>query len=150
MRKKVFFLGLIIMLTSCMAESNNMSPLTSSLSGEEFIEYGDMMTEINNDLDKNVYASEISKITTSFPNTSNKNFNEKVSLLKYEIQYYLEVNDNPTLELSARKKVFSTYKKIQGLIKDLPEDEKELIKIHLVKIKTNLTKLKGNLSYNQP
>lgn len=144
MKKNVIFLSLgFMMFASCMTESNNLSPLTSNLSDKRLMDY-DVVEDTNNKLNKNVYASEISKITTSFPDTSNDKLNEKVSLLKYEIQYYLEVNSNPNLELSARKKMVSTYKKIQSLIKDLPEEEREIVKIHLVKIKTNLTKLRAN------
>lgn len=148
MKKRILFLGIcLMMLVSCIAESNNFSPLAGKLNEDSFSDFNDVVIENNAILNKNVYASEISKITTSFPDTSSEKFNHKVDLLKYEIQYYLEVNNHPKLEVSARKKVISTYKKIQGLLKNLPEEEREIVKIHLVKIKTNLTKLTPPTSY---
>lgn len=141
MKKSVLFLNFsLAILTSCMAETNHFSPLTASLSTKSK-EVNNVIKKVENNIDKNVYASEITNLTSSFPKTSNEKFNEKVSLLKFQVRYYLEVNDVPSLEEKAIKNIKSTYKKVQNLMKKLSEEEKELVKIPLVKIKTNITKL---------
>lgn len=141
MKKSVLFLSFsLAVLASCMAESNNFSPLTTSLSANNK-GVDNVIQKVENSVDKTVYASEITNLTSSFPKTSNEKFNEKVSLLKFQTRYYLEVNDVPSLEEKAIKNIKSTYKKVQNLMKKLSEEERELVKIPLVKIKTNITKL---------
>lgn len=143
MKKSVLFLSFsLIILASCMAESNNLSPLTKSFSSSNVSEKN-IVENLENNVNKNVYASEITDLTTSFPKTSNEKFNEKISLLKFQVQYYIEINDVPSLKQKTAKNIKSTYKKVQSLMKKLSEEEKELVKIPLVKIKTNISKLQA-------
>ncbi|PIE50858.1 MAG: hypothetical protein CSA38_01050 [Flavobacteriales bacterium] len=130
-----------------MTEANHHAPLKDSLTIEEMNTEAFSQT-VQNTMKKNVYAGEMTKSVASIPSTSSAELNAKVVLLENQMRAYLEASGDKSLEQKTFEKIKLTYKNIQGLVKKITEQEREQLKVPLVKIKTNITKLEALESEN--
>lgn len=143
MNLKIFFLisfyGLISI--SCATEKPSTSPTRNLLTNISETTPSNINRSISNDLDLMRYSAEI---TNSFANSkpcSNKNINEEVATLKFNVNEYLyAVKEYNTVgKERALYNYEKSYKKIQKLKNKLPEYEQEVLNRLLVNIKTNIT-----------
>lgn len=141
--KRLFFLGVLIIITSCATEKLNFSPLTNNfyseskgLNADKSLKKG---IEIN--IKENVNASEISNLISTFPKFKDPALNDEVTSLKYSLQNYLYAIDanNAGGKNRAVKDFERSYKKIQKLRKNLNKDDDEVLNRYLVRLKTNIT-----------
>jgi hypothetical protein len=152
MKKLLFFGILITTISSCATEKLNLSPLTSNFYSES--KGSDNRTgsgksfEIN--IKKNVNASEISNLISTFPTFKSNSINEEVTSLKYSLQNYLyAIESNNTAGKNRAIKSFErSYKKIQKLRSNLGKDDDEVLNRYLVRLKTNISVIEDSLKGN--
>lgn len=144
---KFTYLLITFFLTSCAAEGYNLSPLSNSLSSDNdgiFLEKGEFS------IDKNINASEISQLITTFPNFKNDAVDSQVSKLKVHLTDYLQAlkANNFIGKQRSLDDIEICYKKIQKLRKFLDIDHNEILNRYLVRIKTNISEIE-TISKNQ-
>lgn len=137
--KRLFFLGILLTITSCATEKLNMSPLSGSFSSDAKSESDEKSISIN--ITENVNASEITNLISTFPKFSNTAVNVEVTNLKYILQNYLYAieSGNMSGKNITIRKLEKSYKSIQKLRKYLKKDEDEVLNRYLVRLKTNVT-----------
>lgn len=141
-------LGLVscILAVSCSVEKVNLSPTSNFLSNamdKKTLSRVPENMETKADFIK--YSSEITNCFHTISTFSDKNTNQEVDALKYNISEYIyAIKEHNTL---GKEKAFyryeTSYKKIQKLKKKLPSDEQEILNRFLVKIKTNVYLIKS-------
>lgn len=151
--KQLFFIGLILILTSsCATEKLNFSPLSNNFYSEAKGSDSDRGAKKSIDINikENVNASEISNLISTFPKFKNPNLNEEVTTLKYSLQNYLYAIDanNIAGKNRAVKDFEKSYKKIQKLRQHLNKDDDEVLNRYLVRIKTNVSVIEDSLKGN--
>ncbi|MEY8758774.1 hypothetical protein [Chryseobacterium tongliaoense] len=151
--KQLFFIGLILILTSsCATEKLNFSPLSNNFYSEAKGSDSDrgVKKSIDINIKENVNASEISNLISTFPKFKNPNLNEEVTTLKYSLQNYLYAIDanNISGKNRAVKDFEKSYKKIQKLRQHLNKDDDEVLNRYLVRIKTNVSVIEDSLKGN--
>lgn len=137
---KFTFLLVTLFLTSCATEGYNLSPLSNSLSSdndEVFIEKSEFS------LDRNINASEISQLVSTFPTFKNDAVDAQVSKLKVHLTDYLQAlkANNTVGKKRSLEDIEVCYKKIQKLRKFLDADYNEILNRYLVRIKTNISEI---------
>lgn len=141
--KRLFFLGVLIIITSCATEKLNFSPLTNNFYSESKGSNTDKSLKkgIEINIKENVNASEISNLISTFPKFKEPALNDEVTSLKYSLQNYLYAIDanNAGGKNRAVKDFERSYKKIQKLRKNLNKDDDEVLNRYLVRLKTNIT-----------
>ena len=144
--KFTFFL-VALFLTSCAAEGYNLSPLSNSLSSDND---GIFLEKSEFSIDKNINASEISQLITTFPNFRNDAVDAQVSKLKVHLTDYLQAlkANNFIGKQRSLDDIEICYKKIQKLRKFLDTDHNEILNRYLVRIKTNISEIE-TISKNQ-
>ncbi|EJL68043.1 hypothetical protein [Chryseobacterium populi] len=151
--KHLFFIGLILILTSsCATEKLNFSPLSNNFYSEAKGSDSDrgVKKSIDINIKENVNASEISNLISTFPKFKNPNLNEEVTTLKYSLQNYLYAIDANNISGKNRsvKDFEKSYKKIQKLRQHLNKDDDEVLNRYLVRIKTNVSVIEDSLKGN--
>ena len=139
--KFTFFLTTLF-LTSCAAEGYNLSPMSNSLSSANegvFVEKNEFS------IDKNINASEISQLITTFPNFKNDAVDAQVAKLKVHLTDYLQALKayNVAGKERSLEDIEVCYKKIQKLRKFLDADHNEVLNRYLVRIKTNISEIEA-------
>lgn len=142
--KNIFFLGaLSAILCSCASEKYQSSPLTFNLNRESAETDNSRIS--GNTVAKNVYASEITNLISSFPKFRNDAVNKEIIQLKISLQDYLYAIES--YNLNAKSKAFrnfeKSYKNIQALRRYLSPDENMVVNRYLVRLKTNLSALES-------
>lgn len=141
--KRLFFLGVLLIITSCATEKLNFSPLTNNFYSESKGSNADKSLKkgIEINIKENVNASEISNLIATFPKFKDPALNDEVTSLKYSLQNYLYAIDanNAGGKNRAVKDFERSYKKIQKLRKNLNKDDDEVLNRYLVRLKTNIT-----------
>lgn len=144
MMKKILFSALIICftLTNCAVEKFNMSPLNSTITGNDS---GSLESRLGKAMQNNVNAAEITNLISTFPKFRNDGVNLEVSRLKQHLQNYLYAYGAYDINGKNRnlREIERTYKKIQRLRQYLNKDEDEIINRYLVRLKTNLSELES-------
>ena len=104
--------------------------------------------EIN--IKKNVNASEISNLISTFPTFKSNSINEEVTNLKYSLQNYLYAIESNNIAGRNRsiKSFEKSYKKIQKLRSGLGKDDDEVLNRYLVRLKTNISVIEDSLKGN--
>ncbi|ASW74869.1 hypothetical protein IQ37_18660 [Chryseobacterium piperi] len=151
--KKLFFFGILLILTSsCATEKLNFSPLSNNFYSEAKGSDSDrgLKKSIDINIKENVNASEISNLISTFPNFKNVSVNEEVISLKYSLQNYLYAIDanNVSGKNRAIKSFEKAYKKIQKLRQNLSKDDDEILNRYLVRLKTNISVIEDSLRGN--
>ncbi len=150
--KRLFFLGVIIITSSCATEKPNFSPLSNSFysetKGSDSDRGSKKSIEIN--IKENVNASEISNLIATFPQFKNTALNNEVTALKYSLQNYLYAIDANNVQGKNRavKDFEKTYKKIQKLRQNLNKDDDEVLNRYLVRLKTNISAIEDSIKGN--
>lgn len=144
----IFCFFALLILTSCVAEKSNISPITSTMSKEsKGSDAADLTDAFSINIKKNINAAEITNLVGSFPRFSNSRLNAEVSVLKYSLQNYLYAIDvdNVDGKKKSLKKVRKAYQDIQKLRKFLNYNDNEVINRYLVRIKTNIDVIENTL-----
>ena len=141
--KRVISVIAIILLTSCASEKLNLSPVAlfdneTSVKDNGSTKMGEVVV-IN--IRKNVNASEITGLISSFPKIKNDGINHQVVLMKTSLQNYLHAveSGNKKGREKALKKFESAYKNIQKDKKFLRVDDYEVVNRYLTRLKTNVS-----------
>ncbi|MCS3530894.1 hypothetical protein [Chryseobacterium sp. JUb7] len=141
--KRLFFFGVLLIITSCATEKLNFSPLSNNFYSESKGSNSDrgLKKSIDINIKENVNASEISNLISTFPKFKNTDLNDEITSLKYSLQNYLYAIDanNVAGKNRAVKDFEKSYKKIQKLRKNLNKDDDEVLNRYLVRLKTNIT-----------
>ena len=129
-------------LSSCAAEGYNLSPLSNSLSSDNdgvFYEAGKFS------VDKNINASEISQLISTFPAFRNEGVDTQVAKLKVYLTDYLQALKASNIAGKERSlaDIEVSYKKLQKLRKFLDADHNEILNRYLVRIKTNISEIES-------
>lgn len=145
--KRLFFLGIFLLITSCATEKLNLSPLSNSFPSESKRD-SDNSKGFSINISENVNASEITNLISTFPKFANTAVNEEVNSLKYILQNYLYAieSGNKSGKTKTIKNLEKSYKNIQKLRKYLKKDEDEVLNRYLVKLKTNVTIIEDSLN----
>lgn len=150
--KRLLFLGIFIIISSCASEKPNFSPLSNSFYSEtkgSDSDRGDK-NSIDINIKENVNASEISNLISTFPQFKNSSLNEEITTLKYSLQNYLYAID--ANNLNGKKKAINnyekSYKKIQKLRQSLNPDDNEVLNRYLVRLKTNISVIEDSIKKN--
>lgn len=132
----------LVSLYSCAAEGYNLSPMSNSLSADND---GIILEAREFSLDKNINASEISQLISTFPDFRNDAVNAQVSKLKVHLTDYLQALKAYNVEGKKRSldDIEISYKKIQKLRKYLDADYSEILNRYLVRIKTNISEIES-------
>ncbi|MCT2408088.1 hypothetical protein NZD88_11105 [Chryseobacterium antibioticum] len=150
--RKLFFFGVLLIITSCATEKLNLSPLSNNFYSETKGSDSDRGAKKGFDINikENVNASEISNLISTFPKFKNNNLNEEVTSLKYSLQNYLYAIDANNLAGKNRavKSFEKSYKKIQKLRQQLDKDDDEVLNRYLVRLKTNISVIEDSLKGN--
>lgn len=150
--RKLFFFGVLLIITSCATEKLNLSPLSnnfySETKGSDSNRGAKKGFDIN--IKENVNASEISNLISTFPKFKNNSLNDEITSLKYSLQNYLYAIDanNSTGKNRAVKSFEKSYKKIQKLRQQLEKDDDEVLNRYLVRLKTNISVIEDSLKGN--
>ncbi|HBV14730.1 hypothetical protein [Chryseobacterium carnipullorum] len=150
--RKLFFFGVLLIITSCATEKLNLSPLSnnfySETKGSDSNRGAKKGFEIN--IKENVNASEISNLISTFPKFKNNSLNDEITSLKYSLQNYLYAIDANNLAGKNRavKSFEKSYKKIQKLRQQLEKDDDEVLNRYLVRLKTNISVIEDSLKGN--
>ncbi|MDY3548062.1 hypothetical protein PG291_05550 [Riemerella anatipestifer] len=138
---------IIFSLASCSVEQVNLSPLSQGITskGEMAISSNATVVNASANISQVKYASELSTAADKLPRFSDTAINKHIDLIKFNVSEYLyalrEHNENRKIRtLEALQK---SYKKLQGLRKNLSLEEDEALNFYLVKIKTNITLLES-------
>lgn len=131
---------ILISLTSCAAEGYNLSPMSNGLapsSNTEKVENAEFS------LEKNINASEISQLISTFPDFRNDGVDSEISKLKVHLTNYLQATKAYNIKGKERSlaDIEVCYKKLQKLRKFLDEDHNEILNRYLVRIKTNISEM---------
>ncbi len=147
--KKLFFFGVLIIITSCATEKLNLSPLSNNFYSETKGSDSDRGSKKSFDINikENVNASEISNLISTFPKFKNNGLNEEITSLKYSLQNYLYAIDANNLNGKKRaiKSFEKSYKKIQKLRQNIDKDDNEVLNRYLVRLKTNISVIEDSL-----
>ncbi|MDR6923248.1 MULTISPECIES: hypothetical protein [Chryseobacterium] len=147
--KKLFFFGVLIIITSCATEKLNLSPLSNNFYSETKGSDSDRGSKKSFDINikENVNASEISNLISTFPKFKNDGLNEEITSLKYSLQNYLYAIDANNLNGKNRaiKSFEKSYKKIQKLRQNIEKDDNEVLNRYLVRLKTNISVIEDSL-----
>ncbi|KPE49914.1 hypothetical protein [Chryseobacterium indologenes] len=147
--KKLFFFGVLIIITSCATEKLNLSPLSNNFYSETKGSDSDRGSKKAFDINikENVNASEISNLISTFPKFKNDGLNEEITSLKYSLQNYLYAIDANNLNGKNRaiKSFEKSYKKIQKLRQNIDKDDNEVLNRYLVRLKTNISVIEDSL-----
>jgi len=147
--KKLFFFGVLIIITSCATEKLNLSPLSNNFYSETKGSDSDRGSKKSFDINikENVNASEISNLISTFPKFKNDGLNEEITSLKYSLQNYLYAIDANNLNGKNRaiKSFEKSYKKIQKLRQNIDKDDNEVLNRYLVRLKTNISVIEDSL-----
>ncbi|MFN1219379.1 hypothetical protein ACKW6Q_20630 [Chryseobacterium kwangjuense] len=150
--KKLFFFGVLLIITSCATEKLNLSPLSNNFYSETKGSDSDRGAKKGFDINikENVNASEISNLISTFPKFKNNGLNDEVTSLKYSLQNYLYAIDanNSSGKNRAVKSFEKSYKKIQKLRQKLDKDDDEVLNRYLVRLKTNISVIEDSLKGN--
>lgn len=150
--KRLFFCGIILIITSCATEKPNFSPLSSSFYSDTKGSDSDrgVKSSIEISVKGNVNASEISNLIATFPNFKNTALNSEITTLKYSLQNYLYAIDvnNPAGKKKAIKDFEKSYKKVQKLRQNLNGDDDEVLNRYLVRLKTNISAVEDYIKGN--
>lgn len=150
--RKLFFFGVLLIITSCATEKLNLSPLSNNFYSETKGSDSDRGAKKGFDINikENVNASEISNLISTFPKFKNNNLNDEVTSLKYSLQNYLYAIDanNSAGKNRAVKSFEKSYKKIQKLRQQLGKDDDEVLNRYLVRLKTNISVIEDSLKGN--
>lgn len=152
MKKLLFFGILITTISSCATEKLNLSPLTSNFYSES--KNSDSRSESGKSFEinikKNVNASEISNLISTFPTFKSNSINEEITSLKYSLQNYLYAieSNNISGKNRAIKSFERSYKKIQKLRSGLATDDNEVLNRYLVRLKTNISVIEDSIKGN--
>ncbi|MDH6252119.1 hypothetical protein M2347_001846 [Chryseobacterium sp. H1D6B] len=148
--KKLFFFGVLIIITSCATEKLNFSPLSNSFYSEAKSSDSDRGLKKSINIKENVNASEISNLISTFPKFKNTDLNNEVTNLKYSLQNYLYALDAGNMSGKDRsiKSFEKSYKKIQKLRQHLDKDDDEILNRYLVRLKTNISVIEDSLKGN--
>lgn len=150
--RKLFFFGVLLIITSCATEKLNLSPLSNNFYSETKGSDSDRGAKKGFDINikENVNASEISNLISTFPKFKNNNLNDEVTSLKYSLQNYLYAIDanNSAGKNRAVKSFEKSYKKIQKLRQQLDKDDDEVLNRYLVRLKTNISVIEDSLKGN--
>ena len=136
------FLIFTILLTSCAAEGYNLSPLSNSLSSDNegvFVESKEFS------IDKNINASEVSQLISTFPDFRNDGVDKEISKLKIHLADYLHAlkANNIAGKVRSLGHIEDCYKKLQKIRKFLDADHNEILNRYLVRIKTNIAEIEA-------
>ena len=131
-----------LILASCAAEKYSISPLSNSLSSENdgiFLEVKEFS------IDKNINASEISQLISTFPKFKNDAVDIEVSNLKVHLTDYIQALKATNISGKGRSlaNIEVSYKKLQKLRKFLDADHNEILNRYLVRIKTNISEIEA-------
>lgn len=131
---------ILITFTSCAAEGYNLSPMSNGLSPSN------SNTKVENaefSLDKNINASEISQLISTFPDFRNDAVDSEISKLKVHLTNYLQATKayNTRGKERSIEDIEVCYKKLQKLRKFLDADHNEILNRYLVRIKTNISEI---------
>lgn len=150
--KKLFFFGVLLIITSCATEKLNLSPLSNNFYSETKGSDSDRGAKKGFDINikENVNASEISNLISTFPQFKNTGLNDEITSLKYSLQNYLYAIDanNSAGKNRAVKSFEKSYKKIQKLRQKLDKDDDEVLNRYLVRLKTNISVIEDSLKGN--
>ncbi|KXH82789.1 hypothetical protein [Chryseobacterium kwangjuense] len=150
--KKLFFFGVLLIITSCATEKLNLSPLSNNFYSETKGSDSDRGAKKGFDINikENVNASEISNLISTFPKFKNNGLNDEITSLKYSLQNYLYAIDanNSSGKNRAVKSFEKSYKKIQKLRQKLDKDDDEVLNRYLVRLKTNISVIEDSLKGN--
>jgi hypothetical protein len=148
--KKLFFFGVLIIITSCATEKLNFSPLSNSFYSDAKSSDSDRGLKKSINIKENVNASEISNLISTFPKFKNTDLNNEVTNLKYSLQNYLYALDASNISGKDRsiKSFEKSYKKIQKLRQHLDKDDDEILNRYLVRLKTNISVIEDSLKGN--
>ncbi|KMQ66082.1 hypothetical protein ACM46_00510 [Chryseobacterium angstadtii] len=150
--RKLFFFGVLLIITSCATEKLNLSPLSNNFYSETKGSDSDRGAKKGFDINikENINASEISNLISTFPKFKNNDLNEEVTSLKYSLQNYLYAIDanNSAGKNRAIKSFEKSYKKIQKLRQQLDKDDDEVLNRYLVRLKTNISVIEDSLKGN--
>lgn len=150
--RRIFFFGVVLLITSCATEKLNFSPLSNSFYSEAKGSDSDKGAKksFNINIKENVNASEISNLISTFPKFKNNDLNDEVANLKYSLQNYLYAIDanNISGKNRAIKSFEKSYKQIQKLRQRLNKDDDEVLNRYLVRLKTNITVIEDSLKGN--
>lgn len=150
--KKLFFFGVLLIITSCATEKLNLSPLSNNFYSETKGSDSDRGAKKGFDINikENVNASEISNLISTFPKFKNNGLNDEITSLKYSLQNYLYAIDanNSAGKNRAVKSFEKSYKKIQKLRQKLDKDDDEVLNRYLVRLKTNISVIEDSLKGN--
>ncbi|MDY3362444.1 hypothetical protein D1J36_002215 [Riemerella anatipestifer] len=137
----------IFLLVSCSVEQVNLSPLSQGIvsKGEAKTSPDTIVMSASVNVSQVKYASELSTAADKLPRFSDAAINKHIDLIKFNVSEYLyalrEHNENRKVRtLDGLQK---SYKKLQGLRKNLSLEEDEALNFYLVKIKTNITMLES-------
>jgi len=144
--RRLFFIGILLLITSCATEKVNMSPLSADFSSEATVQPDSRSVGIN--ITENINASEITNLISTFPRFSNSAVNEEVKTLKFTLQNYLYAveSGNTSGKNKTVKSLEKSYKNIQKLRKYLKKDEDEVLNRYLVRLKTNVTVIENAIN----
>ncbi|MDR2237255.1 MAG: hypothetical protein LBE92_14125 [Chryseobacterium sp.] len=147
--KKLFFFGVLIIITSCATEKLNLSPLSNNFYSETKGSDSDRGSKKSFDINikENVNASEISNLISTFPKFKNEKLNEEITSLKYSLQNYLYAIDANNINGKNRaiKSFEKSYRKIQKLRQNIEKDDNEVLNRYLVRLKTNISVIEDSL-----
>ncbi|PQA91627.1 hypothetical protein B0A69_17665 [Chryseobacterium shigense] len=150
--RKLFFFGVLLIITSCATEKLNLSPLSNNFYSETKGSNSDRGAKKGFDINikENVNASEISNLISTFPKFKNNSLNDEITSLKYSLQNYLYAIDanNSAGKNRAVKSFEKSYKKIQKLRQQLDKDDDEVLNRYLVRLKTNISVIEDSLKGN--
>lgn len=139
---RITLLIFTLLLTSCAAEGYNLSPLSNSLSSDN----GGVFVEAKSfSIDKNINASELSQLISTFPNFKNDGVDKEISKLKIHLTDYLQALKANNLAGKDRSldHIEDCYKKLQKIRKFLDADHNEILNRYLVRVKTNIAEIES-------